>query len=149
MPRRGASRGRIWRVRVSDVCLPDDVIAWRTRLSDVMMRAVQRCPVRKVRWTFFGLILLLGMTACVGDSWSETDYQEKVANAAEAARSSVQTAKLVVKAADCSPMYRRSSEIMLPGRVRCCPLFRLRRCPPVAGAGQSAAGRAGPPPALP
>jgi hypothetical protein len=70
------------------------------RLSDVMMRAVQRCAVRKVRWTFFGLVPLLVMTACMGGSWSETDYQEKVANAAEAARSSVQTAKLVVEAAD-------------------------------------------------
>ncbi|WP_344393824.1 hypothetical protein [Streptomyces vastus] len=40
------------------------------------------------------------MTACVGGSWSETDYQEKVANAAEAARSSVQTARLVVEAVD-------------------------------------------------
>ncbi|MFI2435292.1 hypothetical protein [Streptomyces sp. NPDC018693] len=47
-----------------------------------------------------GLGLLLTVTGCVGPAWSETDYREKVANTAQAARSSVQTAALVVEAAD-------------------------------------------------
>ncbi|GAB2757034.1 hypothetical protein GCM10027072_64040 [Streptomyces bullii] len=40
------------------------------------------------------------LAGCVGPSWSETDYSEKVANTAEVARSAVQTARPVVEAAD-------------------------------------------------
>ena len=55
---------------------------------------------RAARLTCLVLTLFMAMSACVGPSWSETDYQEKVANTAEAARSAVQTARLVVKAAE-------------------------------------------------
>jgi hypothetical protein len=44
------------------------------------------------------LLLLAVLTSCVGASRTGTDYEEKVANAAEAARSSVETARLVVTA---------------------------------------------------
>lgn len=46
------------------------------------------------------LVLLVALSACVGASWSQTDYEEKVANTAESAGSAVQTTRLVVEAAE-------------------------------------------------
>ena len=45
-----------------------------------------------------GLVLLLAAAGCVGPSRTSADYREKAANAAEAMRSSVQTARLTVAA---------------------------------------------------
>lgn len=60
-----------------------------------------RPPARRaVRPACVVLILLVALSGCVGSSWSETDYEEKVANTAESAGSAVQTARLVVEAAD-------------------------------------------------
>ncbi|WP_461088060.1 hypothetical protein [Streptomyces deserti] len=55
---------------------------------------------RPARLASLVLSLLVALCACVGPSWSDTDYEEKVANTAEAARSAVQTARLVVEAAE-------------------------------------------------
>ncbi|MEU1572389.1 hypothetical protein ABZ519_14735 [Streptomyces collinus] len=49
---------------------------------------------------FVVLLLSVVLSACVGPSWSVPDYEEKVANTAEAARSAVETARLIVEAAD-------------------------------------------------
>ncbi|MDG9715614.1 hypothetical protein [Streptomyces sp. DH24] len=59
-----------------------------------------RPPGRAARQACCVLTLVVALSACVGPSRSETDYQEKVANTAEAARSAVQTARLVVDAAE-------------------------------------------------
>ncbi|MBC7272615.1 MAG: hypothetical protein H5T76_28585 [Streptomyces sp.] len=68
---------------------------------DVTMQAGGRRPAGRAAWPVpLTVTLLMALGACVGPSWSETDYEEKVANTAQAARSAVQTARLVVKAAE-------------------------------------------------
>ncbi|MFE9646734.1 hypothetical protein ACFYO0_21980 [Streptomyces sp. NPDC006365] len=72
----------------------------RMRSRDMKV-TTSRLPARRaVCPTGLVLTLFMALSACVGPSWSETDYQEKVANTAEAARSAVQTARLVVQAAE-------------------------------------------------
>ncbi|MGW7357231.1 hypothetical protein ACWGI0_11540 [Streptomyces sp. NPDC054802] len=57
------------------------------------------CP-RRAAVVLPVLVLLATLAGCVGTSRTGADYEEKVANAAEAARSSVETARLVVTAVE-------------------------------------------------
>ncbi|MEU0337495.1 hypothetical protein ABZ092_00430 [Streptomyces bobili] len=67
---------------------------------DMTVPAGRRPAGRAAGLASLALTLLMALSGCVGPSWSEADYQEKVANTAEAARSAVQTARLVVEAAE-------------------------------------------------
>lgn len=63
--------------------------------------ALRACPRRAaVLLPALALMLLATLAGCVGTSRTGADYEEKVANAAEAARSSVETARLVVTAVE-------------------------------------------------
>ncbi|MFD5326446.1 hypothetical protein [Streptomyces sp. NPDC127092] len=46
------------------------------------------------------LLLVLSLCGCVSSSRTDTDYRNKAANSAEAVRSSVETARLLVRAVD-------------------------------------------------
>ncbi|MER7407890.1 hypothetical protein ABT373_36840 [Streptomyces sp. NPDC000070] len=67
---------------------------------EVTVMTGQPPALRTARLASLVLGLLVALCGCVGPSWSDTDYEEKVANTAEAARSAVQTARLVVEAAE-------------------------------------------------
>lgn len=72
----------------------------RMGLREVTVMTSQPLALRAAWLASLVLSLLVALCGCVGPSWSETDYEEKVANTAEAARSAVQTARLVVEAAE-------------------------------------------------
>lgn len=69
-------------------------------LHDLTARSSRPLALRATWLTCLALALLMTLSGCMGPSWSETDYEEKVANTAEVARSAVQTARLVVEAAE-------------------------------------------------